>query len=80
MPSMVDQLSNHTNYLTKKGNRMAGLVWRNVRLCRNEQVFDSFRTGITTAYNQLHGKCDVFGPPTLKCFRKQVNKAMSCNQ
>ena len=198
----------HTNHLIKKGNRMAGLVWRNFRLCRNEQVFRSiyctlirpmleyctvifnsisktqsdrlervqgrylffmfrslrntehlahlpvnptytqlcevfrlptlqhrrtvndclylykhfhnrfsltdvnpfslnvpnrrtrsapkhilhvpwsqveaskrgFISRITKAYNRLHGECDVFGAPTLKCFRQQVNKAMSCNQ
>ena len=47
---------------------------------RMEASKRGFISRITTAYNRLHGECDVFGAPTLKCFRQQVNKAMSCNQ
>ena len=36
-----------------------------------------FVSRISTTYNGLHGKCDVFGAPSVHSFRRQVSCALS---
>ena len=44
---------------------------------RIEVTKRGFISRIPTTYNGLHGKCDVFGAPSLNSFRKQVSRALS---
>ena len=52
-------------------NHILHVPWSRVEATRQ-----GFVTRISSTYNRLHGGCDVFGMPTVRCFRTQLYKAL----